>query len=167
VIDAHKDKPKKNKKPEPHPALLQDLPARLAELEAEIRLYPTRTESSRPLKSIKKPSEEKIDKERVIQFEIGKHTYGAGHTDAAYPDTNHARGVRHVRYYVAEKVVLDIEGDYEDQQFGSNFRFQNIDLYVPGEWEKDFVKLTDQLRAYKDKRKELFRRKRAATHGWA
>jgi hypothetical protein len=101
-----------------------------------------------------------IQGEKVVQFMLGKKVYASGHADVTYAGSNHARGVRHIRFYAAGKPVLDIEGDFEDQQFGSNFRFQNMDLYLPGEWEADFVKLTDELRQYTAKRKAAFKKKR-------
>jgi hypothetical protein len=154
-------------KPVKSPALLQDLPARLTELEAEIRLYPSRPEAEWALKSLEKASKVTVGKDEAIQFHLDKKIYAAGHTDVTYRDSNHARGVRHIRFYEDGKVVLDIEGDYEDQQFGSNFRFQNIDLYVPGPWEAELVKLTDEFRRYKIKRSLAFKKKRAAEYGRA
>src|SRR5688572_20209286 len=120
-----------------HPGLIHDLPNRLSELEKEIRAYPSRPAAQRILKNVEDPTEAVIGPEKVVQFSIGGKTYAAGHTDITYSGSNHARGVRHIRFYLGEKVVLDIEGDFEDQQFGSNFRFKNIDLYVPSGWEAD------------------------------
>jgi hypothetical protein len=161
-------KPKKaaTKLPE-NPVLAQELPARLAELETELRRYPTLDADDRPLKSVEKPTVGQIGQEKVIQFALGDKFFAAGRTDVTYASTNHARGVRHIRFYEDGKVVLDIEGDYEDQEFGSNFRFQNVDLHVPGEWEKDFLKLTDEFRHYKMKRRNAMYKKRAAEHNRA
>ncbi len=156
-------KPTKTK-PAESPALTQELPDRLTELESELRLYPSRAAEERVLKSIEKPVGTAIAEEKVVQFRLREKVYAAGHTDVTYSGSNHARGVRHIRFYADGKAVLDIEGDFEDQQFGSNFRFQNIDVYVPGEWETDFVKLTDEFRQYKAKRRSAFNKKRAAEH---
>ena len=150
------------KKPEKNPALEQEFPARLTELEVELRLYPSKSTAERVLKSVDKPTEVVIDREKIVQFMIGKKVFGAGHADVTYPGSNHARGVRHIRFFVDGKPVLDIEGDFEDQQFGSNFRFQNMDLYTPGEWEADFLKLTDEFRHHKEKRRNEFLKKRSA-----
>ena len=149
-------------KPEVSPAVSRELHHRLAELEVELRLYPSRDAEERPLKTVEKPQEAEIAREKVIQFLLVGKVYAAGHTDVTYPGANHARGVRHIRFYMDGKAVLDIEGDYEDQQFGSNFRFQNVDLYEPGEWEADFIKLTDELRHYKDKKRHALKKKRVA-----
>ncbi len=150
------------KKPEVSPAITQELPDRLAELEVELRLYPLRPAAERALESVKNPANSVIGIEKVVQFRLGDKVYAAGHTDATYAGSNHTRGVRHIRFYANGISVLDIEGDYEDQQFGSNFRFQNIDLYVPGEWEADFLTLTDAFRLYKSKRRHAFSKKRVA-----
>jgi hypothetical protein len=150
------------RKPVKSPAVIQEFHDRLAELENELRSYPSRPTEERPLKSIEEPQGAAIGKEKVVQFMLHGKVFAAGHTDVTYPGSNHARGVRHIRYYVDGKTVLDIEGDYEDQQFGSNFRFQNVDLHVPGEWEAHFVKLTDELREYKAKRRHAFNKKRVA-----
>ncbi len=158
---------KVSSKPVTHPAIALELPSRLAELEAEIRRYPALKTEDRPLKNVEKPTEAVIKEEKVIRFVLGNKFYAAGHTDVTYASSNHARGVRHVRFYENEKVVLDIEGDYENQQFGSNFRFQNVDLHLPGEWEKPFIKLTDDFRAYKAKRRSALYKKRAAEHSRA
>ncbi len=152
----------KIKKPEKNPALEQEFPERLSELEMELRLHPARKASERPLKAIDDLEESAIEGEKVLQFILGKKHYAAGHADVTYSGSNHARGVRHIRFYAAGKTVLDIEGDFEDQQFGSNFRFQNMDLYVPGEWELDFLKLTDDMRNYTAKRRAAFMKKRDA-----
>lgn len=157
-------KPTKSK-PEKNPALTQEFPDRLAELEKELRTYPSRLADEVALKSVEKPQEALIAQESVIQFRLAKKVFGAGHTDVTYAGSNHARGVRHIRFYAEGTTVLDIEGDYEDQQFGSNFRFQNIDLYLPGEWEADFLKLTDELRNYKAKRRTAFNKKRVSARG--
>ncbi len=110
------------------------------------------------------PAEIMIERDKVVQFLIGKKSVceRTGHADVTYPGSNHARGVRHIRFFVDGKVVLDIEGDFEDQQFGSNFRFQNMDLYTPGDWEADFLKLTDEFRHHKEKRRNEFLKKRTA-----
>ena len=149
-------------KPVSHPAIAQEFPERLSELEVELRQHSARHASERPLKAIDKLVEATIEGEKVVQFRLGKKVYAAGHADMTYAGSNHARGVRHIRFYAAGKTVLDIEGDFEDQQFGSNFRFQNIDCYVPGVWEADFKKLTDALRQFTANRKSAFRKKREA-----
>lgn len=153
---------KKTTKPksEQDPALSQEFPGRLSELEMELRLYPSLPASEHALKAVEKPKAAAVGEEQVVQFHLHENVYSAGHTDVTYAGSNHARGVRHIHFYADGKIVLDIEGDYEDQQFGSNFRFQNIDLYVPGDWEKDFLKLTDELRHYKTKRRDAFTKKR-------
>ncbi len=152
----------KIKKPEKNPAIEQEFPERLSELEVELHLHPARKAGERPLKAIDDLEESAIAGEKVFQFSLGKKQYAAGHADVTYSGSNHARGVRHIRFYAAGKTVLDIEGDFEDQQFGTNFRFQNMDLYVPGEWEGDFLKLTDELRQHTAKRKAAFKKKRDA-----
>jgi hypothetical protein len=151
-------------KPEKLPAMNEEFPNRLEELEAELRAYPSRAEKERALKAVGDPTAEEIGKECVVQFRLGGKVYAAGHSDVIYAGSNHSRGVRHIRFYADRSPVLDIEGDYEDQQFGSNFRFQNVDLYTRGAWEKDFIKLTDDLHHYKAKRRIAFREKRAAEH---
>ncbi|SRR5258706_9817438 len=154
-------KPPKHKAEE-NPAIAQEFPDRLSELEVELRLHPARKAGERPLKAVDDLEEAAIKGEKVVQFSLGKKVYAAGHADVTYSGSNHARGVRHIRFYADGKTVLDIEGDFEDQQFGSNFRFQNMDLYLPGEWEVDFLKLTDELRHYTAKRKAAFKKKRDA-----
>lgn len=150
--------------PEIRSGMNQEYPHRLAELETELRAYPARLASERALKAVVDPVMLQIGQEPVVQFRLGAALYAAGHTDLIYAGSNHTRGVRHIRFYSGPAPVLDIEGDYEDQQFGSNFRFQNVDLFTPGAWEKDFAKLTDDLRQYKAKRRLAFRKKRATEH---
>jgi hypothetical protein len=145
-----------------NPALAREFPDRLTELEAELRLHLSRKAADRPLKSIHEVTAAAIAGTKVLQFTLGKHSYAAGHDDVTYSGSNHARGVRHIRFYEEGKPVLDIEGDFEDQQFGSNFRFQNMDVYIPGEWEVNFLKLTDDLRDHTEKRKYAFKKKRDA-----
>ena len=147
---------------EENPALARDFPERLSELEVELRLHPARHVAERPLKAIEELADAAIEGTKVIQFLLGKNRYAAGHADVTYSGSNHARGVRHIRFYASGKPVLDIEGDFEDQQFGSNFRFQNMDLYVPGEWEADFLKLSEALRHHTAKRKAAFKKKHDA-----
>jgi hypothetical protein len=154
-------RPIKVKEPE-NPAIAQEFPGRLSELEVELRLHAARKAGERPLKEIGELKESSVEGEKVLQFLLGKKVYAAGRADLTYSGSNHARGVRHIRFYAAGKPVLDIEGDFEDQQFGSNFRFQNVDLYHPGEWEADFLKLTDALRHHAEKRKYAFKKKRDA-----
>jgi hypothetical protein len=145
-----------------NPALAREFPERLTELEAELRHHLARKTADRPLKAIHELTEAEIARTKVLQFTLGKHSYAAGHDDVTYSGSNHARGVRHIRFYAEGKNVLDIEGDFEAQQFGSNFRFQNMDVYVPGDWEVHFLKLTDDLRNYAEKRKFAFKKKRDA-----
>ena len=154
-------KPRSKKLPS-HPALARELHLRLAELETEISRYPERKTADRTLKSVANIQEETIGVNKAIAFSIGKGSYAVGHTDKTYAGSHHARGVRYIRFYSAGEPVLVIEGDFEAQQFGLNFRFQNIDLYVPGDWEADLVKLTDTLRVHADKRKARFKKKRDA-----
>ena len=157
-------KREKPAKPVDHPALTHDLPLRLAELEKDLRRYGAEEGDDHPLKSISHVSNVIIGDEKVIQFSLAKKTYAAGHTDMTYAGSNHARGVRHIRFYEAGQVVLDIEGDFEAQQFGSNFQFKNIDLFRAGPWEADFIALTDRLRQHAAKRRLAFNKKRAAEH---
>jgi hypothetical protein len=154
-------KPAKPKDPKAV-ALEKDLPNRLAELEAEVHRYPKSESDGRALKSVEKPTETLNGREKLVQFFVDKKAYAAGRTDTTYSGSNHARGVRHIRFYAAKEIVLGIEGDFEDQQLGSNFRFQSISAYVEGNWEADFMKLTDDLRHYRAKRKAAFKKKRDA-----
>lgn len=149
-------------KPEKNPALEQDFPQRLTELESELRTSLVRPPSKGPMKDVEGLKETTIGREVVIQFDIGGKVYATGHTDVTYSGANHARGVRHIRLYFDGEAVLDIEGDYEDQQFGSNFRFQNIDLYKPGEWETGFLKFSEDLRHHNAQRSKAFKKQRAA-----
>ncbi len=151
-------------KPEKHPVITKELHFRLSELESELRSYPEREPGERLLKAVDNAAAATIGKEAVIQFTHHKNTYAAGHTDMTYAGSNHARGVRHIRFYAGGTAVLDIEGDFEDQQFGSNFRFQTIELYTPGDWETDLITLTDELRHHLTKRKMAFKKKRDALH---
>ena len=78
-----------------------------------------------------------------------------------YADSNHARGIRHISFHAEGKVVLYIEGNFEDQQLGSNFEFHTLKIFTPGEWETDFVSLSDELKRHNTKRRDAFRKKRA------
>jgi hypothetical protein len=147
-----------------HPATLQDLPERLVELEAELHRHEARDAKARPLKSIKSVAPGDINKQTVIEYTQGDNQFAAGHSDVTYAGSNHARGVRQIKFYAEEQLVLAIEGDFEDQQFGSNFRFKNVLQYVTGPWEKDFIKLTDALREFTAKRRAAFNQRRAALH---
>src|ERR1035437_6498195 len=73
-------KPTKSK-PEKSPALTQEFPDRLAELEKELRTYPSRLADEVALKSVEKSQEALIAQESVIQFRLAKKVFGAGHTD--------------------------------------------------------------------------------------
>src|SRR5690349_19778780 len=143
-----------------HPAILLDLPERLSELEAELRRHEDRSGAERGLKSITQVNVAQIDKRPAIEFVLGGKHYAASHSDMTYSGTNHARGIRHVRFYAEGKMVLEIEGNFEDQQFGSNFQFQNVVVYTAGEWEKDLIKMTDLLRTHAAKRRAAFKKKR-------
>ncbi len=147
-----------------HPVIAQELHDRLAELESELRAYPARSKTDRTLKRLSDIEEATLGSNKVIQFSIGSKVYATGHTDTTYAGSNHARGVRQIRFYVEGKEVLVIEGDFEDQQFGSNFRFKNINLHTPGAWEADLVNVTEQLREHAAKRKAAFKKKRDAIH---
>ena len=147
---------------EKNPTLSREFPARLSELEGELRVHTGRKAGERALKAIEDLKEALIEGQQVVQFSVGKKHYAAGRADVTYPGSNHARGVRHIRFYATGQTVLEIEGDFEDQQLGSNFRFQNMKLYVPGEWESDFMKLTETLREHISKRKTAFKKKRDA-----
>src|SRR5690349_16144828 len=105
----------------PHPAFVQDLPNRLAELEAELHRHAGRKPADRALTSISGVTAVTKGLEKSIQFSVNQKSYTAGHEDLTYGGTNHARGIRHIRFYEAQKMVLEIEGSFEDQQMGSNF----------------------------------------------
>jgi hypothetical protein len=152
----------KKKKAEKVPDRREEFPGRLVELEAELRSYPTRPADDVSLSSIQNPKVALFEKEPVVQFSFNGKVYAAGHTDLTFADSNHARGVRHISFHADGKVVLYIEGNFEDQQFGSNFQFHNLEIYTPGEWEKDFLALSDELQNHNAKRREAFRKKRAS-----
>jgi hypothetical protein len=154
----------RRKKTETNPALLHDYPTRLSELDAELRLHAARTVKARVLKSIEGPDEKMIGQEKVLAFEYKGKPFAVNRMDVTYAGSNHARGVRHIRFYVDGVMVLEAEGDFEDQQFGSNFRFQNLDRYDPGEWEKDFLAITNDLRQGAAKRRDAFKKRRDAAN---
>ena len=157
---------RKARQPSPpaHPALVQELPSRLTEIEIELQRHNERKSEDRSLTAITGVAESMIGPDKAIQFALAKKVYAAGHSDLTYEGSNHCRGIRHIRFYEAGKVVLDIEGDFEVQQLGSNFRFKNVDVYIPGDWEADLVKLTDRLRHHSSERRLAFNKKRAAEH---
>jgi len=150
------------KKTDPETVITREFPQRLAELEIELQRHPERPAGEQPLKAISAIKEILIDGEKALQFALGSKVYAAGHADVTHAGSNHARGVRHIRFYAQGQTVLTIEGDFEDQQFGSNFRFQTMPLYVPGVWEADFQKLSDDLRLHTAKRRIAFKKKRTA-----
>ena len=141
----------------------QEFPNRLSELEAELRTYPTKSADEINLSSVENAKETVIGKETVVQFRFNDHVYASGHADLTYAESNHARGIRHISFHADGKLVLYIEGDFEDQQFGSNFQFHTLEIYTPGDWEADFIKLSDELRHHTAKRREAFRLKRNKT----
>jgi hypothetical protein len=151
-------KPKKAaKKPEKVEDKTVEYPSRLAELEAELRTYPSRPPTPFSISSIKNPKEAVVGKETVVKFTFDGKVYATGHSDLTYADSAH--GIRHISFYADEKVVLYIEGNFEDQQFGSNFQFHNLEIYTPGEWEANFVALSEELRERRMERRESFRQK--------
>jgi hypothetical protein len=155
---------KKSKTP-PDPitvAIESDYPNRLAELEQELRRAVSGNQENAALKKLVSRTSAEIASVKVIQFKIGQRRYATGHSDVTYSGSNHARGVRHIYFYESDQQVFDIEGEFEDQQLGSNFRFRNVIKFVPGEWEADFVKVTDDLRFQTEKRRLAFRKKREA-----
>jgi hypothetical protein len=152
-------KPKKAaKKPEKVEDKTEEYPSRLAELETELRSYPSRLPATFSLSSITEPKETLAGKEKVVQFVFDGKVYATGHSDLTYADSAH--GVRHISFHADGKVVLYIEGNFEDQQFGSNFQFHNLEVYTPGEWEASFVALSEELRERQMERREAFRQKR-------
>jgi len=55
-------------KPEKNPAIAQEFPERLSELEVELRLHPDRKSQRAPLKSIDGPEEAAIDGTKSCNF---------------------------------------------------------------------------------------------------
>jgi hypothetical protein len=145
-----------------NPALAQDLPERLVELDVELRRHSARKVADRALSSITAVAESAIGDTKVIRFTLTQKAYAVGFIDLMHGQANHARGIRHIRFYENETMVLEIEGDIDKQELGSNFRFKNIDTYVPGPWEAVFIKLTDRMRHLAGERRIAFRQKRVA-----
>jgi hypothetical protein len=145
-----------------------EYPDRLAELEAELRTYPART-SDAPPSAIPSVTDVKIARlagEEVVCFKHRGKNYAIGHTDKTFAGTNASRGVRTIRLYDGTNaVVLAIAGDYENHQFGANFRFRTLDTYVAGEWEEAFSAITTGLRTFRADRKEELRKHRQAANG--
>src|SRR5258708_26281275 len=94
---------KKQKKPKPgeNPALVQELPQRLTELEAELRRHAARRAEDRPLQSVNSVSDVVIGSDKAVQFSISKKVYAAGHADSTYARSNHPRGGRPIPFYEA------------------------------------------------------------------
>jgi len=140
----------------------ESYPHRLIELESELRTWPARPATERLLSTVEEPKAAHVGSTKVVQFLFGDKTYCTGFMDSTYAASNHARGVRHIYFYEHKNLVLHIEGDFENQEFGSNFKFHSLKAFTPGDWEKDFVKLTDELSHHKEKRRQAFRKKRAS-----
>lgn len=161
-------KPKPAKKRSPAKPKKEDLtaeyPTRLTELQAELfgQFARAAGTASEAIPSAGKLEEGKVGQEKVIQFKVNGKQFCLGHTDSTFAGANHARGVRHIHLYDdAQQVILGIDGDIEIQQFGVNFRFRTLKVFVPGEWEATFLSMSDDLRAYREEKKEAFRRLRA------
>ena len=136
---------------------------RLADLEHEIKSYPAKKGTPVGLSDVEDVTEAVIAKEKVVRFVYNKNTYSLGHIDKTYAGSNNSHGVRYVRFYDGKgKIVLEIEGNFEDQQFGSNFTFHAVQIYLPGPWETDFAALTDELIAHQARKKEEFKQRRAS-----
>jgi hypothetical protein len=138
---------------------------RLVELEAELHSYPGRTTKSPPaaIPSVTQIKSAKVRGESVVQFTHHGKNFAVGHTDSTFPGTNHTRGVRRIHFYdEANEVVLAVIGEFENQQFGANFRYRELKTYTPGPWEKPFLTITSGLRTFRADRKEELRRSRAA-----
>jgi hypothetical protein len=142
----------------------QDYGERLSELEAELRGCINNTSGATAnLVTVTGIKVGHIGKEAIVQFSHKGKVFAAGHTDSAFPGTNEARGVRRIHLYNEDHaVVLGISGDYENHQFGANFRFRNVKTFIPGPWEVSFLAITTGLRAYRAEYKDELRRRRAA-----
>src|SRR5947208_2333434 len=83
----------------------RELGERLVDLESELRSYSTDPNSGVKLAFIHEPTNAVVDQKKVLQFSFHKKAYATGHSDQTYVDANHARGVRHIRFYADRKVV--------------------------------------------------------------
>src|SRR5207253_7724154 len=103
----------------------QDYSQRLAELESELSNLPDRPAGTAQsaLPSLSRVEGGRIADEAVVQFVHRGKVFAVGHTDVAFPGTNGARGIRRIHFYDAtKKIVLGVAGEFDNQQFGANFR---------------------------------------------
>jgi hypothetical protein len=146
----------------------RDYSERLAELEAELNAKPARSAGtpSSALPTVSKIEPAKISGESVVRFVHHGKKFAVGHTDTTFPGTNESRGIRRVHLYDADDtIVLGAVGEFENHQFGANFRPQKLNTYQAGPWEEQFVAITDGLRTFRVDRKEELRLSRAKHFG--
>jgi hypothetical protein len=141
-----------------------DYADRLAELEAELARYPARVESSAAasIPSVSGVKNAHIGKEAVVQFTHQRKHYAVGHKDISLAGTDHTRGIRAIHLYdPTDTIVLGIVGDFENQQFGANFRLREVKTLVEGPWEASFLAITTGLRTFRSNRRDELREQRA------
>jgi len=146
----------------------RDYSERLAELDSELSAYPARPagtpQSALPSLSSVEPG--RIGDETVVQFVHRGKAFAVGHTDVAFPGTNGSRGIRRIHFYdETKKIVLSVVGEFNNHQFGVNFRSSEMKTYHVGVWEKSFLVVTTGLRAFRADRKEELRQIRARASG--
>ena len=146
----------------------QDYSERLAELESELCAHPARPAGTpqSALPSLSHVETGRIGEEAVVRFVHRKKAFAVGHTDIAFPGTNGARGIRRIHFYDAtKKIVLGVAGEFDNHQFGVNFRSPELKTYCGGVWETTFLVVTTGLRTFRADRKQELRQIRARAAG--
>jgi hypothetical protein len=160
--------PKREHTEQPTEEKSRDYSERLAELESELSDHPARRAGTpqSALPSLCRVEAGRIGDEAVVQFVHRGKAFAIGHTDIAFPGTNGTRGIRRIHFYdTTKKIVLGVTGEFDNHQFGANFRSPELKAYCGGAWETSFLAVTTGLRTFRADRKEELRQIRARTTG--
>jgi ASC-1-like (ASCH) protein len=128
------------------------LPEVVEFLYEELSSYPgwQKTAKEKCFHAIINPREIKVGKVRGVAFLFDGKEYGLGRYDGhiMFPDGEECDSRDYFIYNEKRVVLFESTGYVEYDEFGSSYRFEDIEAFIPGAWTKDILELHRQLKSY-------------------
>jgi hypothetical protein len=92
----------------------------------------------------------KVDGVPGVAFVFNGNEYGLGQHDwhVTMPDGDECYSRDYFIYNANENVVFQTTGFFGYDEFGSSYRFRDVEAFTPGNWTKDILELYRELRSF-------------------
>jgi hypothetical protein len=132
----------------------------------ELRYYPHWQDTAKEncFQAIINPREIKTGKVPGVAFVFNANEYGFGEHDwhVTMPDGDECYSRDYIVYNANKEVVFQTTGFLEYDQFGSSYRFHDVEAFIPGNWTKDILELYRELKSFTEQQEARWEKEEEA-----